>query len=275
MFLAPLLLAACAALQSPAQAPAETPGSDARALFTRVCAASGPAERAPLTAFRLVAEARTRNGVQTNDLEVDYRYLAPDCIRFRLPSKNETGRFGPEEKQYWLKSGDETVFLAGREYKEDRRQIDDMLALARNYIALSNPASLKLEALELLSAAPPDLGEAIAKKTKKLTWIALESPDFALVRREGTLPKGTYRVELGIDSKDLPAAVVIRAKSDASTAPLFVFLSDYRETSGFKLPMQLHVHVKDGPHFAEFASQEVYVKTAELRPSFSVKDFQP
>jgi len=269
MALVPLLLAACAALQSP------TPAPDARALFTRVCAASGPAERAPLSAFRLVAEARTRNGVQTNDLEIDYRYLAPDCIRFRLPSKNETGRFGPDEKQYWLKSADETVVLSGREYKEDRRQVDDMLALAKNYVALSNPAALKLEALELLGAAPSDLGEALAKKTKKLTWLALESPDFALVRREGALPKGTYRVELGIDSKDLPAAVVIRAKADATTAPLFVFLSDYRETSGFKLPMQLHVHVKDGATFAEFASQEVYVKTAELRPSFKVGDFQP
>lgn len=271
MAFASLLLAACVALQSPAP----DQGPDARTLFARVCAASGPAERAPLSAFRLVAEARTRNGVQTNDLEIDYRYLAPDCIRFRLPSKNETGRFGPDEKSYWLKSADETVVLAGREYKEDRRQVDDMLALARNYIALSNPATLKLEALERLAAAPPDLGEALTKKTKKLTWLALESPDFALVRREGALPKGTYRVELGIDSKDLPAAVVIRAKADASTAPLFVFLSDYREKDGFKLPMQLHVHVKDGPSFAEFASQEVYVKTAELRPNFTVKDFQP
>lgn len=258
-------------LQSPA-APAEDP---AKAAFERLCAASGPAERAPITAFRLVAEARTRSGVQTNDLEIDYRYLAPDCIRFMLPSKNETGRFGPDEKQYWLKSGKETLVLAGREYKEDRRQVDDMLALAKNYIALSNPATLKLEALQLLAAAPADLGEANTKRTKKLVWLALESPDFALVRREGQTPKGSYRVELGLDMHSLPAAAVIRSKSDASAAPLFVYLSDYQEKDGFRLPMQIHVHVLDGKSFADQASQEVYVKTAELRPKFTPKDFQP
>jgi hypothetical protein len=271
MVLASLFLAFVA--QAPAVVPlAEDP---AQAAFERLCAASGPAARAPITAFRLVAEARTRSGVQTNDLEIDYRYLAPDCIRFMLPSKNETGRFGPDEKQYWLKSGQETVVLAGREYKEDRRQVDDMLALAKNYIALSNPAALKLEGLELLAVAPADLGEANAKKTKKLAWLALESPDFALVRREGLTPKGTYRVELGLDQHSLPAAVVIRAKSDAAVAPLFVYLSAYQEKDGFRLPMQLHVHVKDGAAFADQASQEVYVKTAELRPKFTAADFKP
>lgn len=274
MPLASLLLATLPLLaQTPSpKAPTEDP---AQAAFQRLCAASGPAARAPLTAFRLVAEARTRSGVQTNDLEIDYRYLAPDCIRFRLPSKNETGRFGPDEKQYWLKSAKDTVVLAGREYKEDRRQVDDMLALAKNYSALSNPAALKLEALELLAAAPADLGEAGAKKTRKLAWLALESPDFALVRREGLTPKGIYRVELGLDMHSLPAVVVIRAKSDAAVAPLLVYLSDYQEKDGFKLPMQLHVHVKDGPAFADLASQEVYVKTAELRAKYTAADFEP
>jgi len=272
MPLASLLLAALPLLAQTPAAPGEDP---AAALFQRLCAASGPAERAPITAFRLVAEARTRSGVQTNDLDIDYRYLAPDCIRFVLPSKNETGRFGPEEKQYWLKSGKETIVLAGREYKEDRRQVDDMVALARNYIALSNPAALKLERLEALAAAPADLGQANAKKTRKLSWIALESPDFALVRREGQTPKGTYRVELGLDVHALPAVAVIRAKADPAAAPLFVYLSDYQEKDGFRLPMQLHVHVLDGAAFADQASQEVYVKTAELRPQFTLQDFRP
>src|SRR6185503_4475747 len=98
------------------------------------------------------ADVLTRQGVQTNEGKVDYRYLAPDCMRFVLPSKNETGRFGPAPEQYWLREGEEVVTLAGREYKEDRRQVDDMIALAKNYVALSNPARITLTKIELMGA---------------------------------------------------------------------------------------------------------------------------
>src|SRR5688572_14614762 len=135
------LLVTLTALVCPALAQSPTPATsgatpEARALWERVCKASGPAEREPLRAFQLTAEVRTRSGVQSNDAHVDYRYLAPDCIRFALPNKNETGRFGPAPEQYWQKSATDVVVLAGREFKEDRRAVDDMLALARNYAAL-------------------------------------------------------------------------------------------------------------------------------------------
>jgi len=253
---------------------------EARGLWERVCAASGAATRAPLTAFALEADVRTRSGMQRNDAHIDYRYLAPDCIRFMLPSRNETGRFGPAPEQYWLRSGDQVVPLAGREYKEDRRAVDDMIALAKNYVALSNPARLTLTALEIPEAPPADLGVERAKRARKLRWLALESPDFALVRSEVASPRGTvYRVELGIASTDLPAMAIVRAPATPGVEPLLVEFSNYRESEDFRIPYQLFVFARDPaqtpPAFADAASQEVYVTTASLRPPLTPDDFRP
>jgi len=278
-----LALAPRAQEPAPAAAPASAPSAttpEARALWERVCKASGSADRPPLSAFQLQAEVRTRTGAGANDLTIDYRYLAPDCIRFMLPSKRMTGRFGPAPEQYWVMSPTGVVVLAGREWKESRKEVDDMLALARNYVALSNPARLDLKALALV-AAPADLPPIIAKRASKLTWLALESPDFALVRDDTVRAKpALYRVELGVRGEDqLPAFAIVREKGDAPADPLLVEFSDYRAQDDFKLPQQLKVYVLDRSvaplAFAEKASQEVYVTSAALRPKFTVEDFKP
>jgi len=277
-------LAACALAQTPAQTPstaAAAQADEARARFDRLCAASGPEAREPVTAFVLQAEVLTRSGVQTNEARIEYRYLAPDCIRFMLPSRSETGRFGLAQEQYWLKSGKDVVVLAGREYKEDRQQVDEMAALARNYLALSDPRRVNLVSLELLAVPPRDLPEELARTGKKLVWLALESPDFALVRREGTPPPpGTlYRVELGLGEDDLPRMAIVRARAGVNDAPLLVVLDSYRAASGFRVPYHLAVHVLEAGRkpavFAPRASQDITVTQADLRPALRVDDFRP
>jgi hypothetical protein len=270
-----------AAAQGGAQGDAvQLASPEARALWERMCAASGSASREPLAAFQLQAEVLTRTGVQTNEAKIDYRYLAPDCIRFMLPSKNMTGRFGPAQDQYWLQTRDGVVVLAGREYREDRKAVDDMLALARNYVALSNPARLELRALELVPQ-PSDLPPELARRARKLAWLALESPDFALVR--GEVERGAaalYRVELGVRGEDhLPAFAIVREKGRPQADPLLVEFSKYVPQDDFRLPFVLLVHVLDRTRtpvaFAEKAAQEVYVTSASLRPKLTLEDFKP
>jgi len=288
--LAALLLALAPAPQQPAApqptAQANPLGSEAAlALWQKVCVASGEATRQPIQAFQLHADVLTRSapgaGVQSNEGTIDYAYMAPDCIRFMLADKRETGRFGPAAEQYWLKEGKEVVVLAGREYKEDRRKVDDMVSLARNYVALSNPARLNLLKLELLPTPPADVGPELAKTFKKLSWLALESSDFALVRRNDPAPpSGTvYRVELGLMESALPSVAIIREREKTGADPLLVEFSIYEDHDGFKIPMCLKVRVLDRTQpkavFAAEPSQEVYVKTAALRPKLAVADFQP
>lgn len=261
-------------------AKARTAETTAEELWSALCAASGDAQRPPLEAFQLRADVRTRSGVQVNDLHVDYRYLAPDCIRFLLPSKNETGRYGPAQEQYWVRSRDQVVTLAGREYKEDRVKVDDMLSLARNYVALSNPTRIRLQSLERMAAPPPDLGPELAKDTRKLVWLALESPDFALVRSEtARAEKPLYRVEIGLREDDLPGVAIVREVGKGGADPLLVELAQYRPIDDFVLPYTLLVHVLDRElvpvTFAAKPSQEIYVTEAALRPKLSVADFRP
>ncbi len=267
----------------PAAAALERATPEARAAWERLCAATGSGGGGPLHAFQLRAEVVRRSGVQNNEGRIEYRYLAPDCIRFMLPSGNETGRFGPAQEQYWLQAGEQVIVLAGREYAEDRRQVDDMCALARNYVALSDPGRLDLRSLELRAGAPADLGPELAKTTKKLVWLALESPDFALVRREGAVAsEALYVVELGLRPDGLPGVVVIREKPRAGATtsdPLLVELDRYEERSGFQIPLQLRVHALDPAlrprAFAREPSQEVYVTEIVLQPPLRVDDFKP
>jgi hypothetical protein len=277
MLLVPAFLLALLLPQTP---PPTAPALDAPALWQRVCAASGSAAREPVQAFLLQADVLTRSGVQSNQLRIDFRYLAPDCVRFMLPSKNETGRSGPRPEDYWLRSGDDVVVLAGREYQEDRRKVDDMLTLARNYVALSAPARLKLTNLSL-AGVPADLGSELEKRTKKLAWIAFDSPDFALVQRNADAGPmaGDYHVELGLREDFLPGVAIVRAAEAARADPFLVEFSKYEERDGFKIPLVLLVHAFDRARspaaFQASPAQEVYLTSAALRPALKVEDFKP
>jgi hypothetical protein len=249
---------------------------EARAVWERLLAVTASDAAQPISAFRLAADVLTRSGAQTNEMDIDYRYLAPDCIRFVLPSRLETGCSGRGREDYWLKDKEEIVVLAGRDYAEDRRRVDEMLALARNYVALSDPKRLSLHELRLLDGPPGDLPRSLAAAGKRLTWIAVASPDFALVRRDGApAPEGTlYTVDLGLSADALPTLAVIR--EGARGQALLVELGKYEERSGFRIPLQLRVHMPRAPGaFGDAPSQEIYVTAADLRAPLKPEDFRP
>lgn len=301
-------LAAASAAQRPAL---ERASEGARAAWLRLVAAEGARDGAPVDAFHLRAEVRNRDGVRTNDLKVEYRYLAPHFIRFALPNeggtvRRETGRGpGVGQRAYWLKDGDEVRELIGREATEDRRLVDEMLVVARNFLAFSDLANLRLEHVGLAAAPPADLPASWRTKPwwRKLTWLELESPDFALLHpeRRGERPDGarSYLVQLGLDPGDgLPRLAVVREKtvreklardqpaeaSSRSAAPLLFRLEHYQLAGDFLVPHQILVHPllesapgtpASGPRFAEDPTQEIYLLETELRPELSPESFNP
>ena len=273
----------------------------ARKAWSRLVEASGRSDE-PISAFHVRAEVRARSGVQTNDFEVEYRYQSPFFIRFALPgkkglAKRETGR-GPGQGQraYWLHDEkDGTVPLVGRDYTEDRRAVDEMLVVARNFIAFADLAGLCLERLAL-GQAPPELPEGWekARAFRKLAWLELESPDFALLhpdrRTTNTNDAGaSYLVQLGLDPGDgLPRLAVVRERPrDASRAPavappLLFRLDNYRPHDGFLVPERLHVHAPEPrapgratPRFATQPGQEIDLLETRLRPDFDEQTFLP
>ncbi len=256
----------------------------------RASQVSDPAERAPISAFTLRANALRREGVQTNETEFDVAYLAPDCVRFALPSGQRTGRFGPKARDYWVQTKDGAVQkLVGRDYAEDRRQVKEMHAIARNFVALSDPATLRVTHLELMSAPPDDLPGPLARASSRLVWLRIGSPDFALftdqVAEEGGAPPG-FVAELGLqtagEAAGLPRYAVVREEPRAGVQPLrplFVRLDRYQEIDGFRVPTWLFVHTLDDTLaravFGAKPAQEVYVLGLELRPELTAADFRP
>jgi hypothetical protein len=268
----------------PAPAPANPAVDEARALFERLVAASGRTGRDPLTAFHLRAEVLLRNGVQSNETHIDYRWMAPDCVRFLLPSRNETGRSGRRKADYWLRADDGVIVLSGREYAEDRHKVDQMAALATNYVALTDPGRLDLRTLERLDVAPPNLPGKFRRQARELEWLALVSPDFALVQRSEEAPAAElYRVALGLGPDALPQLALIQPEPGDGGPPwpgdaLLVAFQNYQDQSGFRVPFTLLVHAPDPDRPTRFLSapvQEVWVTEADLRPSYTVDDFRP
>lgn len=262
--------------------------AEAREAWEALCRASLGEAPAPITAFHLEAETRVRDGAQRNDSRISYRYLAPDCLRFRISDDKETGRFGRKRSEYWMKDGDEVLVLDSRDYAADRQSIEEMAALARNYIALSDPARLRIEGLHLLAGPPAELFPALRRRARKLVWLSVSSPDFALLgSQDAARPQERYRVDMGLRTEAGPGAwtpelVIVRAVAPPGMPTrdaVLLRLDDYRPTDGFRIPFRIAVHhlaaERLPPVFAEEASQEAAVLRANLRPELGVADFRP
>jgi hypothetical protein len=283
--LASLLVLAVAAVPQET-APAASDDA-ARALWTSFLAASGSrADTPPITAFHVRADVVTREGVQTNQLRTEYRFLAPDSIRFLLASRRETGRSGPKQRDYWLKDADEVVELVGADHEQDRLQVDRMLAVARNFVGLSDPAKVRIERCELLASPPNDLGPDRLREARKLSWLAVESPDFVLTPEtadRATTAGALVRVELGLLDSRIPRYVIVRQAKSGDPAgagrSMLLELEGTLEPAGYRVPKSIKVHDLDPaaspPAFAKHPAQDIFIETIDLRPAFSPRDFQP
>jgi len=282
-----LVVAAWTPQDPPAEPKAEEP--EARAAWQSFLdAMRGEAPSEPITAFSLEASVLTRSGVQSNEMTVEYRYLEPECIRFLLPSHKEVGRFGAKQREYWLQDRKETVVLSGRDHQADRRQIDEMFSIARNFVALSDPARLSIHSLELLTEPPAGISKKIQKESRKLSWLRSTSPDFALLRSDGTRAKeGTvYIVDLALQPTGDARFVIIREQpvpgdsmDEPGAEPMLIRMDKFQDQNGFRIPAQFFVYRLNPrtrpPVFMEKPAQEIYLTAANLRAQLSVDDFKP
>jgi hypothetical protein len=267
---------------------------EAKALWNSLVAATrvAPDVQKP-TGFDLTFDIRAHpQGVGSNDLpKTRYRFeSAHGWVRMTM-KQDETTRErlrGPGGD--FLIDQHEIVSLKGREHDEDRKQIREELAIAKNFLALADPKSLRLASLAKLSAPPRELPTSnkprndLASVGKSLDWLSIESPDFHMFQSKASKPDANYRVQIGLDPKThLPRfAIVAELRSGAPDVDgaMLVDLQNYAPLDGFQIPRSIATFAPDLERmpwaFSEWSNMELALASGgTLRPSFTEKDFVP
>ncbi|MBK7877921.1 MAG: hypothetical protein IPJ77_19755 [Planctomycetes bacterium] len=288
---AEVLLGSDGAPLAPGRIPANTDAAAKSAWDALLAATLGAAaERKPVTSFSLEIDVVVK---EKNQAGGQYDYLAPGWVRARLDKTKNVSMRGPDGDFFY--DPDKHVaqkIEVTRETESDRRQLDDMLAIARNFVALTDPKSLRIARLARMSAPPPVVGPDHALRAKELVWLDVESPDFRLVRTTtpGDRP-ALYRVQLGLDAKtSLPVqALVHEAGGKASVTPntLFLELADWRLYDGTRVPKQVKTYEVDERSLAAGAgdatklrfqldpTSDVVITKAQINPPLTADAFRP
>ncbi len=288
MYLLPLLIALL--LQDPQSSSeaAAPPTIDAAAKASWDALAKATFAEKPATAFDLHFHLRVRpDAIQSNDLTAHYRFLSPGFVRATLESGREHLR-GP--KGDYLIDGEESFKLVGREAAEDKKQIDEAVGVARNFLALTDPARLKPSSV-LLGASPEELLPLeLHERARGLNWINITTDGFHLLSSTKRLPPGARRTQqalLGIstESSTLELAVVLEETFGADgvrlKAPQHILLDLRASTAldGFQVPRHLRVHqltpVQSKMKFRAKPTFELWLRGGTLRPKFSADTFLP
>jgi len=257
---------------------------EARRAWKELC--EGTLAATPIRDFDLKFDLRTRDeSNRTHDVGAHIRFLGPKYL-WSMIAESGQGHVRNDEGDFLLdgKTG-EAVKLIGREGAEDIRQIDETIAIARNFVALTDPRSVRIAALERVGGPPPILPPKLASSATRLSWLAVESPDLRLYRlrsRAGE-KEPLVRALLGIDPqrKRIELALIHEDLGDRPLlgSTLLVDLSGHFEKDGFVVPRRIDVYQVDTEVepwcFRAKPSSVLSVKNEDfdLRPDLKPEDF--
>ncbi len=271
---------------TPGAIPAETP-PEARASWEAMVAAAfpdGPSERVTCFDFECWGTAYT-GGRQANDFEARIRFLEPGFVH-RTMKRSGRGQVRGPAGDFLIDEKGRVLPLQGREYAEDRKDLDRTVAVARTFVALTDPLHLTIASLELQPAAPTSLPGAFAARAAELTWLVVRSPDFYLadaaeVPAGETDARPLYRVQLGLDrTTKLPELVVIQ-RDDPGQVQLaqLVQLKKFKTLDGHRVPFEVRTFDPDlrlSPwKFGTRPATLLGINQGSLRPDLTAKDFEP
>jgi hypothetical protein len=257
-------------------------------------ASLGEGTRAPVRGFRVVFDLTTRGDDRsTNDVRVQAKYLAPAggprMVRARLEGERGGGRIiGKDERGYWLLDpkqpiGRRVVRFEGREYEEDRRQIEDILSISRNVVSLTDFSGVRLARLELAAPPPaPHVPAPLRRVADALLWLEVASPDLTLPGA----PRSTGAPRLAMIRPPLTLAEARENLPEEARTGHLVELGTRIAVDGYAFPgsvLVYRIRVPEGsspgtPALAERrAHQELWIKqgSARLAPPPEPEEFVP
>jgi len=273
-------------------------------LWTRALAATSAGR--PLTAFDLDFQVLIRRDDGTNDFDARYVYWDTpqgDYLRCEIGRTKRVQLRGPQG-DFLIETKDGTinrVSLAGRENAESRRELDEWIAIARNFVALTQPDTVRLVRLQerpidaqskqagnalqfTTGAALPLPTAALAKRARELDWIEVHSPDFRLYQSVTTgKQQPIYRALFGLDRETGAIELTALNEDDDGTivleSAILVQIPNWKKLNGFGVPEQLMIYEVDPRQspwgFKQRAVIDLWLKQGELNPQLTDADFTP
>jgi hypothetical protein len=269
--------------------PGELPPSaspEARAAWEGL--ARGFTEAEPMRSFSLRFYLRQRplDRPQSNDLRLEFSFLAPGLVRARLESGRTLLR-GPEG-DYLLETNAEPLRLVGREGAEDRKQLDQMAAIAANFVGLTDPRTLRLAELTVGAVPAEGVHPRFRAELAKLSWLRAVSPDFYLgpeAPRPADAPPPVYRADLGVDAETgaVRFAVIheLFEGRPLRSGAMFVRMADHAERDGLSVPHTIEIHEVEPEsepwRFAASPTTQLWLQKdrGRLRARLLPEDFTP
>ncbi|HJP02485.1 MAG TPA: hypothetical protein QF764_12020 [Planctomycetota bacterium] len=257
---------------------------EARAAWAVLCEATLAPE--PISAFDVSFHLRSR-GDEPHDVDTRIRFLSPSYLRSEV---RETGRGHLRgDRGDWLLDGDSELRLLGRGGAEDIRQIEETVAVARNFIALTDPRSVRIAGLSLLDGPPAELPDGFAGRGADLSWLALRSPDLRLTLDRAPTSAANraplYRALIGSDPLTGRIEFAIVQRDDGprhiERTTLLLQLRGHFERDGFQVPREILIFGADPAarprRFQSVPRLQLWVddEGLDLRAPLTPADFRP
>ncbi|MCB9909358.1 MAG: hypothetical protein H6829_03715 [Planctomycetes bacterium] len=261
----------------------------------------------PIQAFDLAFDAEVRSDVDaaSNHEDVRFQFLdaAGGCLLAQFERSGRLSLRGP--KGDYLYDGKTWSRLESREDKESRRELDRWVTIARNFVALTRPAAIRLVDLQSLTPTPPAEGSLrlefgagryvflprieLMEEAKALRWLEVTSPDFRLFDTGRDDAPGTvsvYRALLGLDAEGRIAMAQFHEDHGGAVdlrGALFARIRSWVSLpSGYTLPKQLETYrpLPDRPGFETLPGLDLWLKARRAQinpkePGLLPKHFQP
>jgi hypothetical protein len=286
-------------------------GTDPQAIeyWGRVLAATGAArtdaERPPIRSFDLTFQLRLNHEGGQNNVDARFAFLdeGGGYLLGKIDREQRTSMRGPEGD--WQIAKGVTVKLEGRDYQQSRRELDEWVSIARNFIAFTRPDGVRLVSLRApkLTGVVEDLdltqlvfdgaervpmpNVELAERARELDWLEVKSPDFRLY----SAPKSgartpIYRALLGLsrDTGGIALAILNEEKARAMVveSSLLVVVPEWLELDdGYRVPRNLLLHrvdlSKSAVRFESKPGSDLYLvrRRARLNAPISPLAFVP
>jgi len=281
---APRLVASDGEAVEPGRIPANT-SKRARQLWRAIVDATGGATEEALTGFDLRFDIDVRTDSSMNSLGVArYRFWSDTgYIRSEWSKSGRVQLRGPLGD--WLIDKDQKTELIGRENVQSRRELSRWAAIARNFLAIATPATMRIvelsEVTDLDVAFPTGV---LAERAGKLDWISVRSPDFQLADSGDTEQSPVYRAYLGQNPETGEVELAVlqedRARRPVAESTVLVEIRAWSSIAKRTIPKHLLVYRthREGLSwtFDDRPGADLFLKRdGSLNPRFKGKDFLP